>query len=164
MGGGCSAEILASLTLAKLLLMSATTASAESPGPRSDQSFSVMKACAVFCPWPRKLKPVRNVTVSMLHHLQGPVERCLRRRLHVRGDEALIVDRQEAGRQPHERPSQTDNDGEIDEHQPPGAGERPPHEAAVAPLGLFHSPVEDAEEALSRVMMAAGNLLEQRRA
>ncbi len=44
--------------------MSATIAAAESFGPRSDQSFSVMKACAVFMPWPRKLKPVRNVTFS----------------------------------------------------------------------------------------------------
>ena len=44
--------------------MSATIAAAESFGPRSDQSFSVMKACAVFMPWPEKLKPVRKVTWS----------------------------------------------------------------------------------------------------
>ena len=116
----------------RLLLMSATMASARSPAPRSDQSFSVMKACAAFCPWPGKLKPVRNVTcvdafalreklLDPLHRLQGAVERCLGSRLHVGGDEALIVDRQEAGGQAHERPRQTDDDSEIDQHQPSGA-------------------------------------------
>ena len=64
-GGGCSAEILASRIDDNSRLMSSTRAAAESPGGRSDQSFKVMKACAVFMPWPRKLKPVRNTTLSM---------------------------------------------------------------------------------------------------
>lgn len=61
-GGGCSAEIFASRIEDRSRLMSETIAAARSFGPRSDQSFSVMKACAVFMPWPEKLKPVRKVT------------------------------------------------------------------------------------------------------
>ena len=63
-GGGCSAEIRASRIDDRSRLMSLTMDAAESFGPRADQSFSVMKACAVLMPWPRKLKPVRNVTFS----------------------------------------------------------------------------------------------------
>jgi hypothetical protein len=63
-GGWLQRRDLGVADVARLLFMSATIASADSPGPRSDQSFSVMKACAVFWPWPRKLKPVRKVTVS----------------------------------------------------------------------------------------------------
>src|SRR4029077_8159546 len=64
-GGGCSAEIFASrIDDDRSRLMSWTIAAADSLGPRSDQSFSVIKACAVFIPWPEKLKPVRKVTLS----------------------------------------------------------------------------------------------------
>ncbi|MGY4342706.1 histidinol dehydrogenase [Bradyrhizobium sp. LM2.9] len=64
-GGGCSAAIFASrIDDDRSRLMSVTIAAAESFGPRSDQSFRVMKACAVFMPWPEKLKPVRKVTLS----------------------------------------------------------------------------------------------------
>jgi hypothetical protein len=63
-GGGSSALTLPSRKDLNSRLTSATIRSAESFGPRSDQSFSVMKACAVFWPWPRKLNPVRNVTAS----------------------------------------------------------------------------------------------------
>ena len=48
--GSYNAEILPSRNGAKLRLMSATIASAESGACRFDQSFSAMKACAVF--WP----------------------------------------------------------------------------------------------------------------
>ena len=63
-GGGCSAEILASRIGASDLLTSSTMAAAESFGPRSDQSLRLTNACAVFWPWPRKLKQVRNVPLS----------------------------------------------------------------------------------------------------
>jgi hypothetical protein len=49
-GGGCSAEILPSRKGANVRLTSATIRSADSASPRFDQSLSVMKACAVFCP------------------------------------------------------------------------------------------------------------------
>ncbi len=66
MGGGSSAEILASrIVRPSFSLTSATIFCAESFDPRSDQCLRVMNACAVFMPCPRKLKPVRKVILSM---------------------------------------------------------------------------------------------------
>ena len=48
MGGGCNAEVFASLIHAKVVLASATMAPADSLLPRSLQFFKVTKACAVF--------------------------------------------------------------------------------------------------------------------
>ncbi len=102
--------------------------------------------------------------LDVLDRVERAVERRFRRRLHVDGDEALVVDRQEAGGQSHESPAERADQHQIDQHQPSGARERPAHEAAVAGLGLLHAPVEPAERPAPDVVMAGRDWLEQGRA
>ena len=174
-GGGCSAVTLASLTVARFLLMSATMAAAESFGPRCDQSFSVDEGLRGVQALAEETEAGEEGDVLDAGALQqiffdaldrglgAPVGR-LRRRLHVGGDKALVVDRQEAAGQPHEGPGQADQQRGIDQHQPSGALQRALHRVGIVmPAGIERT-VEQAEHAALGMAMAGRNGLQQRRA
>ena len=55
MGGGSTAMTVPSDRLAKRWLKACTSSQEACPAPRTDQSLSVTKARAAFCPMPEKL-------------------------------------------------------------------------------------------------------------
>ena len=55
MGGGSTAMTVPSDRLAKRWLKACTSSHDACPAPRTDQSLSVTKARAAFCPMPEKL-------------------------------------------------------------------------------------------------------------
>ena len=176
-GGGCSAEIFASrIDDDRSRLMSATIAAAKSVGPRSDQSFSVMKACAVFMPWPEKLKPVRKVTFSTPGRLSKIFLDLLDRRPRCGprttsdGVCTSVVTKpwSSIGRKPPGRLTKAqdsaDQQRDIDQHQAAGALQRAADGARIAVRAAFEHAVEPAEEALLRMVVAGLDRLQQRRA
>ena len=88
----------------------------------------------------------------------------VRRRLHVGGDEALVVDGEEAAGQPDEGPTQPNQQRRVDQHQAPGALQRSIHRARIAAAAGIQHAVEPAEHTLAGIAVTGFDRLQQRRA
>ena len=89
----------------------------------------------------------QQIVLHALDDLQRARKRRFRRREHVGGDEALVINGQKAARKPDEGETNRADHHRIDQHQAPGAQDRPADPRRIAAPGLFHAAVEPAERA-----------------
>ena len=89
----------------------------------------------------------QQVFLDPLHRRFRAVERGARRSLDVDGEEALVLQRQEALRQAHEGVGHACDEHEVDQHHPAGLLDEPRDAAAVTGGLPVHEVVEPAEDA-----------------
>ena len=134
---------------------------------RSFHGFRCTKAMPAFWPAPAKLKPATMnmrldvrllVDQVVMLDLLGDGERARLRgadgQRDLRDDRALVLVRQERGRQADEQDHQHDDDAGIDQQRRAHPAEEPLERAAIALAAVFERVVEPGEEAAVQLLAA----------